>query len=546
MSIEKRIHFVRQMIKESLESERVKNVITRFPPEPNGYLHIGHARAIYLNFSMAEEFSGSCNLRFDDTNPLTEEQKYIEGIKEDVRWLGFSWAEPTHYTSDYYERLFEYALELIHKGLAYVDSLSIDEIRQYRGTLTEPGKDSPYRTRSIEENLELFNKMREGAFADGEHVLRARIDMKSPNLNLRDPVLYRIKHATHPKTGDKWCLYPMYDYAHPLSDAIEHVSHSLCSLEFQDHRPLYDWLVENTSVEGTPKQTEFSRLNVSHTITSKRKLRALVENKLVDGWDDPRMPTLKGLRNLGVPAEAIRNFCEMTGISKSDSITDLSLLEECIRDVYNQKATRAFGILSPLKVVITNYPEETEEELSIAKHPNEESFGKRIVPFSKYLYIDRDDFMEEPVGKFFRLTKGKEVRLRGAYVIKCDEVIKNEQGEITEIYCTYDKETLGKKPEGRKVKGVIHWLPFEQAKSCSVSLFDRLFTIEDPAKEEHFLDYLNPNSKQEQKALVEPSLLDADIGDVFQFERVGYFILKSKAPLSFYRTVNLKDLWQKR
>lgn len=546
MSTEKRIHFVRQMISEELETGKIERVVTRFPPEPNGYLHIGHARAIHLNFSMAKEFGGTCNLRFDDTNPSTEDIKYIEGIKEDVSWLGFKWAEPTRYSSDYYELLYGFAIELIKHNLAYVDSLTIEQIREYRGTLTKPGVDSPYRTRSKEENLQLFTKMKEGQFSDGEHVLRARIDMKSPNLNLRDPVLYRIKHATHPKTGDKWCLYPMYDYAHPLSDAIEGVTNSLCSLEFQDHRPLYDWLIENTTVKGSPKQTEFSRLNVSHTITSKRKLKALVENKLVEGWDDPRMPTLQGLRNLGVPAEAIRNFCELTGISKSDSITDCGLLEECIRDVYNQKASRAFAILDPLKVIISNYPEDREEELSIAKHPNDEAMGKRSLPFSKHIFIDREDFMEEPVGKFFRLAPGKEVRLRGAYVIKCDEVIKDESGKVAELHCSYDKDTLGKKPEGRKVKGVIQWLPEQTALPCSVSLFDRLFTVEDPAKEDNFLDYLNPNSKVDQSALVEPSLMEANVDDVFQFERVGYFILKNKAPLTFYRTVSLKDLWQKR
>lgn len=544
MTQEKRIHFIRQMIQNELDKGIVNQVVTRFPPEPNGYLHIGHARAIYTNFSMAEEFNGVCHLRFDDTNPEKEDIEYINAISEDIHWLGFKWHGQERYTSSYYDELYQLAESLIEKDLAYIDSLSIDEIRAYRGTLTEPGKNSPYRNRDKSESLKLFREMKAGKYQDGEYVLRAKIDMASPNINMRDPVIYRIKHHAHPKTGDKWCIYPMYDYAHPLSDAIEGITHSLCSLEFQDHRPLYDWLVENTDVVATPKQTEFSRLNLSHTITSKRKLKQLVDENKVSGWNDPRMPTLSGLRNRGVPASAICDFCELTGLSKSDSITDLSLLEECIRETYNESAKRAMAVLDPIKVTITNYPEGESEALHLASHPKDETLGTRQLHFSKTLYIDREDFMEVPENKFFRLAPGKEVRLRGAYVVKCESFEKDDNGNIKELFCTYDKDTLGKKPEGRKVKGVIHWLPENEALNASITLFDRLFKIENPAKAENFLDELNPDSKKTIEAFVEPSLKDAKVGDVFQFERLGYFILKQTAPLSFYRVVTLKDTWK--
>lgn len=545
-TIEKRAHFIRQRIQDDIDHNHHKQVITRFPPEPNGYLHIGHARAICVNFGMADEFKGECYLRFDDTNPLTEEQVYADAIARDIEWLGFKWNGEIKHTSDYYNELCQFAIELIQAGKAYVDEQSLEEIRQGRGTLTESGVDSPYRNRSVEENLQLFEQMREGKFAEGAYVLRAKIDMASPNINMRDPVIYRIRHASHPRTGGKWCIYPMYDFAHPLSDALEDITHSLCSLEFQDHRPLYDWCVENVSVKGKPQQIEFSRLNLSHTITSKRKLKQLVDGAHVSGWDDPRMPTLSGMRNRGYPPQAIRNLCELTGISKSDSVTDMSLLEECVRDELNKIAPRAMAVLNPIKVIIENYPEDKQEMLTVANHPNDETQGTRSMPFTRELYIEQDDFMEEPVNKFFRLAPGKEVRLRHAYVIKCESVIKDEQGNIQEIRCSYDPETLGKKPEGRKVKGVIHWVCARNAKHFECHLFDRLFNTESPGSTDEFIEALNPDSHQVLKnCYVEPEITKQKLASVFQFERMGYFKFAETTPLTFYRVVGLRDNWAK-
>lgn len=540
-------HFISQRIQEDLNSGKVSKVITRFPPEPNGYLHIGHAKAIWLNFSMKQQFDGQVHLRFDDTNPEKEEAEYINAIKQDVEWLMETKADLQFYASDYYQKLYDFAVELIKAGKAYVDSLTAEEIRTYRGTLQQPGKDSPYRNRSVEENLQLFEAMRAGKFKEGEHILRAKIDMASGNMNLRDPAIYRIRFAHHPRTGDEWCIYPMYDFAHPLSDAIEGITHSLCTLEFQDHRPLYDWFVANTSVEAQPQQIEFARFNLSHTITSKRKLKELVDGGHVSGWDDPRMPTLKGVRNLGYPPKAIKDLCEETGISKSDSVIDMSLMEEKVRHVLNDEAPRAMCVLDPLKVIISNYPEDKSEVLKAACHPQQEALGQRELPFSREIFIERDDFMENPVGKFFRLAPGKEVRLRSSYVIKCEEVIKNDKGEVIELHCSYDENTLGKKPEGRKVKGVIHWVDANSALSCDIKLFDRLFNVENPAASDDFVQQLNPDSLVELTgALVEPSMQNNEVGSVFQFERQGYFKLLNKAErFEFHRVVNLKDTWQK-
>lgn len=542
--IEKRTHFIRQIIEEDLASSKHQKIVTRFPPEPNGYLHIGHAKAICLNFGLAKEYNGVCHLRFDDTNPCKEEQEYVHAIEEDVRWLGFLWGQHHYHASDYYQKLYDFAVELIQQGRAYVDSLSVEEIREHRGTLQKPGKNSPHRDRRVEENLDLFTRMKAGEFKEGEHILRAKIDMSSGNLNLRDPAIYRIRFAHHQRTGDDWCIYPMYDFAHPLSDALEAITHSLCSLEFQDHRPLYDWCVDNTSVMAKPRQIEFARLNVSHTITSKRKLRQLVEENHVKGWDDPRMPTLRGLRHRGYPAAAIRKFCEMVGVSKSDSIISMDLLEECVRDELNQRAPRAMSVLKPLKIVITNYPEDSVEMLSASRHPQDESFGRRDLPFSRELYIERDDFEENPADKFFRLAPGKEARLRSAYVIKCEEVIKDAKGKVTELRCTYDPETLGKNPEGRKVKGVIHWVSCAHAKPAEVRLYDRLFTIENPGADDHFTQYLNPNSLEILTGCwVEPALMNATTLETFQFERLGYFCVDTASTpnqLIFNRVVNLR------
>lgn len=546
-STEKRAHFIRQLITDELASGKHKSLVTRFPPEPNGYLHVGHAKSICLNFGLAQEFGGICYLRFDDTNPIKEEDEYVHAIIDDVRWLGFEWCDMTH-SSDYYKELYEFAVLLIKKDLAYVDSLSMEDIRAYRGTLQEPGRESPYRNRPMEESLDLFTRMKAGEFADGTHVLRAKIDMQSGNINMRDPVLYRIRHAHHQRTGDEWCIYPMYDYAHPISDALEKITHSLCTLEFQDHRPLYDWLIENLPVPAKPVQTEFARLNLSHTVTSKRKLRELVEKNAVSGWDDPRMPTLRGMRKRGYPPAAIRQFCEMIGISRSDSVIDMTLLEECVRAELNRTAKRALCVMDPLKVVIENYPEGKVEQLNASYNPQDPEAERRELPFTRELYIERSDFMEEPPKKFFRLSPGAEVRLRHAYVIKCNDVIHNEQGEVVELRCTYDENTLGKNPEDRKVKGVIHWVSSEHAYPVTVLQYDRLFTDANPAREDDFFQFLNHDSLQRTQGFCEPSLANQPVGEVFQFERLGYYCVneeKDGRVSVFHRVVDLKDTWGK-
>ncbi len=541
-------HFIRQLIREDLDSGKHKQVITRFPPEPNGYLHIGHAKSICLNFGLAEEFSGSCYLRFDDTNPTKEEDEYVRAIIDDVKWLGFDWCAMTH-SSDYYDALFQYAIYLIQQGLAYVDSLSMDDIREYRGTLKTVGKDSPYRERSIKENLDLFNGMKAGEYPDGAHVLRAKIDMQSGNINMRDPVLYRIRHVAHQRTGNDWCIYPMYDYAHPISDALEKITHSLCTLEFQDHRPLYDWFIEHIPLPAKPVQTEFARLNLSHTITSKRKLRELVESGAVSGWDDPRLPTLRGMRKRGYPPAAIRQFCEMISISRSDSVIDMSIFESCVRDTLNTTANRALSVLSPLKVVIENYPSDKVEWLNAAFHPQNPDAGSRDLPFSKVLYIEQSDFMLEPTKQYFRLSPGSEVRLRHAYVIRCVDVIKDSAGEVIELRCTYDENTLGKNPPDRKVKGVIHWLSANEAHPITIYQYDRLFNDENPAREEDFMQFLNQDSLSIQHGFVEPSMRDAPIGTTLQFERLGYYCVhevKDDVATAYHRVVDLKDTWGKK
>ena len=546
--------FIREMIRKDIETNRFGGrVHTRFPPEPNGYLHIGHAKSIVLNFGIAEEFNGLCNLRFDDTNPEKEDIEYIEAIKEDVRWLGYDWGDRLFHASDYFDQLYEYAIQLIKKGKAYVDDLSPEELRQQRGTLTEPGVESPYRNRSVEENLDLFQRMRAGEFPEGSRTLRAKIDMKSPNLNLRDPVMYRIKYATHPHVGDKWCIYPMYDYTHCVSDSIEGITHSICTLEFEDHRPLYDWFLDELGIYH-PQQIEFARLNLSYTVMSKRKLLQLVKEGHVSGWDDPRMPTLSGLRRRGVPPEAIRNFCERIGVAKNDSVVDIALLEFCIREVLNKTAPRVMGVLDPLKVILINYPEEQVETMECLNNPEDESMGTRLVPFCRELYIDRDDFREEPPPKYYRLAPGREVRLRYGYFIKCEEVVKNEKGEVVELRCTYDPNTRGGfAPDGRKVKATIHWVSARHALDAEARLYDRLFTVPNPLGEDEegdFLKYLNPDSlKVLTHCKVEPSLGEAKPGDRFQLEREGYFCLDSKdshpGHIVLNRTVTLKDTWAK-
>jgi len=544
---EKRPHFIRQLITDELNSGKHNQVATRFPPEPNGYLHVGHAKSICLNFGLAEEFNGTCFLRFDDTNPMKEEDEYVKAIIDDVQWLGFKWQAMTH-SSDYYQELYDLAVLLIKKDLAYIDSLTMDEIKEYRGTLQQPGRESPYRNRPIEESLDLFNRMKAGEFPDGTHVLRAKIDMKSGNINMRDPVLYRIRHAHHQRTGDAWCIYPMYDYAHPISDALEKITHSLCTLEFQDHRPLYDWLVDNLPLPAKPVQTEFARLNLSHTVTSKRKLRELVEKNIVTGWDDPRLPTLRGMRKRGYPPAALRQFCELIGISRSDSVIDMSLLEECVRAELNKTAKRALCVMDPVKVVIENYPEGKKEQLNVPFLPQDPASSCREIPFSRELYIERSDFMEEPAKKYFRLSPGAEVRLRHAYVIQCHQVIKNEQGEIIELRCTYDENTLGKNPEGRKVKGVIHWVSCAEAYPVPVHQYDRLFHEANPAKESDFLQFLNKDSLKTQIAYCEPALAYQGEGEVFQFERLGYYCVNQVTDnkvQAFHRVVDLKDTWGK-
>lgn len=547
-------HFIRTIIREDVaQGKNNGRVHTRFPPEPNGYLHIGHAKSICLNFGIAEEFGGKCNLRFDDTNPEKEDVEYVEAIKEDVRWLGFDWEDREYYASDYFEQLYEYAVELIRKGLAYVDHLSPEEIRQYRGTLTEPGKDSPYRNRTIEENLDLFERMRKGEFDEGECVLRAKIDMASPNLNMRDPALYRIKKVPHHRTGDKWVIYPMYDFAHALSDAIEHITHSLCTLEFEDHRPLYDWCIENVSAPSRPVQIEFARLNLSYTVLSKRKLLQLVRDKHVEGWDDPRMPTISGFRRRGYTPEAIRDFAERIGVAKKDSIVDLSLLEFCLREDLNKRAQRAMAVLRPLKVVIENYPKDKTEELEAVNNPEDPAMGTRMVPFSREIYIEREDFMEDPPKKFFRLSPGSEVRLRYAYFITCTDVIKNEKGEVVELRCVYDPASRGgNSPDGRRVRGTIHWVSVPHSVDLEARLYDNLFlryNPDDPEEGKTFIDYLNPKSVEIVRAKGEPMLGRVRPGEKFQFERLGYFVADSKDHTPehpvFNRSVTLKDTWAK-
>ncbi|MFQ5410135.1 MAG: glutamine--tRNA ligase/YqeY domain fusion protein [Anaerolineales bacterium] len=543
--------FIRDAIKEDLAAGRYDRVQTRFPPEPNGWLHIGHAKAIHINFSIAEDFGGVCNLRFDDTNPLKEEQKFVDAIQADIAWLGYKWGAVV-FASDYFEQLYEFAVKLIKDGNAYVDDLSADEIREYRGTLTEPGRNSPYRDRSVAENLDLFARMRAGEFPNGARVLRAKIDMASGNLNLRDPVLYRILHATHHRTGDDWCIYPMYDFAHGQADSIEGVTHSLCSLEFADHRPLYDWLIEKLGI-FVSRQIEFARINVSHTITSKRKLIQLVEDGHVAGWDDPRMPTIAGLRRAGYTPEAIRAFQERVGIARSYNVVDVALLEHMVRDDLNKRSPRVLAVLRPLKVVITNYPAGRVEELEAINNPEDESAGTRMLPFSRVLYIDRADFREDPPKKYFRLAPGREVRLRYAYFITCTEVVKDDAGKVVELHCTYDPETRGgSAPDGRKVKGTIHWVSAAHALDAEVRLYDRLFTVPDPVGHagKDFTEFLNPASLEViANAKVEPSLAGAEPGARFQFERTGYFCVDSDDSTSerlvFNRTVALRDTWAK-
>jgi glutaminyl-tRNA synthetase len=541
--------FIRQIVADDLRSgKHGGRVVTRFPPEPNGYLHIGHAKSICLNFGIAAEFGGVCHLRFDDTNPATEEAEYVEAIQRDVRWLGFDWKDKLFYASDYFEQLYEYAVQLIRDGHAYVDSLSAEEIRAYRGTLTEPGRPSPYRDRPIAESLDLFARMRAGEFPDGAHVLRARIDMASPNLNLRDPVLYRIRHATHHRTGDRWCIYPMYDYAHPLSDAIEGVTHSICTLEFEDHRPLYDWLIEHCRTPARPQQIEFARLNLTYTVMSKRRLLALVEGGHVSGWDDPRMPTLSGLRRRGVPPEAIRTFCERVGVAKRNSTVEVEMLEHAIREELNRRAPRAMAVLRPLRLVIENWPADRVEELEAVNNPEDPTAGTRRVPFGRELWIERDDFREVPPPKYFRLAPGREVRLRWAYVVRCTGVEKDPRtGEVTAVRCTADPASRGGDARGRKVKATIHWVSARHAVEAEVRLYDRLFTVEEPGGDD-WLAQLNPRSLERLTGCkVEPSLAAAAPGSRWQFERLGYFSAdpvdtRPGAPV-FNRTVTLRDTW---
>jgi glutaminyl-tRNA synthetase len=547
-------NFIRNIITEDLNNNKNEGrVHTRFPPEPNGYLHIGHAKSICLNFGLAKEFNGLCNLRFDDTNPVKEEEEYVNSIIEDVSWLGFDWEDRLYYASDYFDLLYEYALLLVKKERAYVCDLSSEEIREYRGTLTAPGKESPYRTRSIEENVDLFERMYKGDFPDGARVLRAKIDMTHPNLNMRDPVIYRILHASHHRTGDKWCIYPMYDWAHGLEDSIEKITHSVCTVEFEDHRPLYDWFLEQLEVFH-PQQIEFARLNLTYTMMSKRKLLELVEGGYVTGWDDPRMPTISGLRRRGYTPLSIRNFSEMVGVAKRDSTVDIAMLEYCIREDLNKTAPRVMGVLRPLKVVITNYPENQVEELDAVNNPEDASMGTRKVPFSKVIYIEQEDFKEDPPKKYFRLAPGREVRLRYAYFLTCNEVIKDEKtGEIKELHCTYDPATKGgNSPDGRKVKATLHWISAEHAIDAEVRLYDRLFVRPDPAAEKDvdYKTFLNPGSLEVlQFCKLEPGLKNAVAGERFQFERQGYFCVDSvdSKPdfLVFNRTVPLRDSWAK-
>ena len=543
-------NFIHDIIDEDLAEGRVTKIHTRFPPEPNGYLHIGSAKAIWINAGTAQKYGGLFNLRFDDTNPVREDDEYVKSIEEDLRWLG---AEPTggiYYGSDYFDKCYEFAVKLIKEGKAYVDDLTADEMREYRGTLTEPGKESPYRNRSVEENLDLFERMKNGEFADGTHTLRAKIDMASPNMNMRDPAIYRIVHAHHHRQGDKWCIYPLYDFAHPIQDALEGITHSLCSIEFENHRPLYDWVVNNVGFEHKPHQYEFARLNVTHTVMSKRYLRELVETKKVDGWDDPRMPTLSGLRRRGYTPSSINEFVKKAGVAKAYSIVDIGLLEHCIRDELNTNAQRRVAVLHPIKVVITNYPEDKEEYFELPNIPKNEEAGVRKVPFTRELYIDADDFAEVPPPKFFRMKPDGEVRLMGAYIVKCNEVIKDSEGNVVELHCTADLETGNGNPvDGRKIKGTIHWVSAKYAIDATVRLYDYLFTLEnvnDVPEGTNYLDYLNPNSLTELTGCkLEPALAEAKVGDKFQFVRTGYFCKDSRNEGVFNQIVGLKDSWAK-
>jgi len=547
-------NFIRNIIDADIDSGKHQQVITRFPPEPNGYLHIGHAKSICLNFAIAQDYpNGVCHLRFDDTNPGKEKSEYIDAIKEDVRWLGFDWGDSLHHTSDYFEQLYAYAVQLVKQDKAYVDSLSAEDIRLYRGNLTEPGKDSPYRNRSVEENLELLEKMKTGEFAEGEHLLRAKIDMAAANINMRDPAIYRIKNMSHPMTGDTWHIYPMYDFAHCVSDAIEGITHSLCTLEFEDHRPLYDWFLDQLQTPAHPQQIEFSRLNLDYTIMSKRKLHELVEGGYVNGWSDPRLPTLSGMRRRGYTPAAIRDFCSRIGVTKKDNIIEMSVLENSLREDLNTTSRRALAVLDPVKLVIDNYPDDQDEMLQGVNHPKDPEMGHRDVPFSKVLYIERSDYMADAPKKFFRLSEGREVRLRFAYYVTCTHVVKDEQGEVLEVHCTYDPETRGgKSADGRKIKGTIHWVSAQHAVAAEVRMYDRLFTIPAPAseKERDYKEFINPNSIQTLKnCQLEASMVNAEAG-AYQFERQGYFCLdsvdSSADALVFNRIVSLRDSWAKK
>ena len=545
-------NFIRKMIDEDLASGKHTGIVTRFPPEPNGHLHIGHAKSICLNFGLARDYGGVCHLRFDDTNPLTEEVAFIEGIQDVIRWLGFDWGDHLYFASDYFEQLYDHAVALINKGLAYVDSQSAETIRAERGAWHDTGTDSPHRGRSVEENLDLFARMRAGEFEDGAHVLRARIDMASPNMNLRDPILYRIRHAHHPRTGDAWCIYPNYDFTHGLSDAIEGITHSICTLEFEDHRPLYEWVNENAEAACRPQQIEFARLGLGYTVMSKRRLLELVRGDLVDGWDDPRMPTLAAMRRRGVPPEAIRNLCERVGVSKRNSLVDISWLEEEIREVLNNDAPRAMAVIDPIEVLITNYPAGQSELLSVPNHPFRPELGSREVPFSERLWIERDDFRKEPEKKFFRLAPGREVRLRSAYFIRCEEVVEDADGNVIRLLCSYDPLTRGgAAPDGRKVKGTLHWVSADHAVDAEVRLYDRLFVTEIPGGEDRdWKEDLNPNALEVRQACkIEPALAESDPGTRFQFERLGYFSsdpvdTRPNAPV-FNRIATLRDTWAK-
>ncbi|MCI5514832.1 MAG: glutamine--tRNA ligase/YqeY domain fusion protein [Oscillospiraceae bacterium] len=545
-------NFIEDFIDEDLKDGVYSRVQTRFPPEPNGYLHIGHAKAICINFGIKNKYHGVCNLRFDDTNPIKEDTEYVEAIKEDIKWLGFDW-DNIYFASDYFDYLYECAIKLIKKGLAYVDDLSPDEIREYRGTLKEAGINSPYRDRTVDENLELFKNMTDGKYEAGEKVLRAKIDMASSNLNMRDPIIYRIMYAHHHRTGDKWCVYPMYDFAHPLSDACEKVTHSLCSLEFENHRPLYDWVVDNCVEGEKPRQIEFARMNLNYTLTSKRKCLKLVQDKIVDGWDDPRMATISGMRRRGYPAAAIRDFCERIGVSKAYSVIDFAMLESCVRDNLNQNSPRAMAVIDPIKLIIDNYPEDKEEELEVEYHPDHPEYGSRKIPFCKELWIERDDFMAEPIKKYRRLYVGNEVRLYKAYCVTCMGYDTDESGEVTAVHCTYDPETFGgDTPDGRKVRGTIHWVSARDNATATVKLYERLFNVENPSDEEgvgSFEDNLNPDSLKEKKAYIERSLADTNPGDKYQFMRTGYFCTDTTSTpdnLVFNRTVALRDSFNKK